>query len=276
MDARQEFERRAAQVDPAYEIPEASKVPGREGYGWIPFEGLQNTRDLGGLYGLDGRRIKNGLLLRSGSLSFGTSTDIVRLRDEYHLSVVIDFRSDDEVAEKPDPMEELPGVRYVQRSIINEQMIGITQDELSRKQAQLRAAQPDTSSQSFLTLFYPHLLTAPSGMSGYRTFFQELLACEHGSVLWHCVVGRDRCGMASALLEAVLGVPEDEIERDYLATNVYAPAELSATGAASLTSFHAALDTIEHEYGGFVGYVEQALGITPGETHDLQERYLEE
>lgn len=276
MDAKREFECRAARVDPLYEIPGPSTVPGREGYGWIPFEGLQNTRDLGGLLGLDGRRIRSGLLLRSGALNFGTESDLERLCDEYGLNVVIDFRSEWELSESPEPLDQLPGVRYVHASIINERMMGITQDEYSRAQARIRTEKQGGASSSFLALLYPHLVLDQSGIAGYRRFFQELLACEHGAILWHCSVGRDRCGIASALLETVLGVPEDEMERDYLATNVYAPAEFTADGAASLVSFHAAQDAVAREYGSFIGYVERALGITRGEMHDLQERYLEE
>ena len=80
-----EFERRAALVGPQYETPTASEVPGREAYGWIDFQGLPNTRDLGGLFGADGRRVKRGLLLRSGALGFARGRDLDRLREDYNL-----------------------------------------------------------------------------------------------------------------------------------------------------------------------------------------------
>ena len=39
----------------AYETPDAAAMPaGRRDYGRIPFDGLPNTRDLGGLTGADG------------------------------------------------------------------------------------------------------------------------------------------------------------------------------------------------------------------------------
>lgn len=276
MDARQTFEQRAAAVDPAYEVPQVSDVPGREGYGWIAFEGLQNTRDLGGLVGLDGRRVKSGLLLRSGALGFGTEGDLARLRDEYRVRLVVDLRGDRELEELPDPMDKLPGARYLHANIIDEQAIGIVQDEESREIARARAANEKVDFDSFMPILYEHMLLEQAGVRGYRALFQELLALEEGAALWHCFVGRDRCGLASALVESVLGVPEEVMEADYLATNVYAPAEYTATGPAMLRSFHGARDAAVREYGGFTGYVEKALGITPGEIRDLQERYLEQ
>lgn len=275
MDARQAYEQRVEQIDPSLERPPASAVAGREDYGWIPFEGLANTRDLGGLVGLDGRRVKRGLLLRSGALGYGTGADLARLRDEYHVRIVFDLRGDEETEELPDPMDELSGARYLHLSIIDRQTIGITQDESSRAEARALAAREEFDPSSFMAILYPHLLLEDAGVSGYGTLFRELLALEEGAALWHCTVGRDRCGMASALVEAVLGVSEDEMERDYLATNVYAPAEFSMMGGAALASFRAARDAVTREYGGFVGYVKGALGITEGELRELRERYLE-
>ena len=43
-------------------------IPGFPEFGHIPFEGLHNTRDLGGMVGADGRHVKHGHLLRSTSL----------------------------------------------------------------------------------------------------------------------------------------------------------------------------------------------------------------
>ena len=50
------------------EVPDEPGPQGRESYGRIDFEELPNTRDLGGLIGVDGRRVKPRRLLRSGAL----------------------------------------------------------------------------------------------------------------------------------------------------------------------------------------------------------------
>ncbi len=118
------------------------------------------------------------------------------------------------------------------------------------------------------------LLDAP-GIAGYRQFFEALLACEDGAALWHCQIGRDRCGMASLLVETALGVPWEQVVADYLATNVYAPARFTREGPASVRSLRAVTAAVEREYGGYGAYIEKALGIEPSALHGLRSRLLE-
>ena len=276
MNLREQYEQRAAQVSPTFEVPPASEVPGRENYGWIDFTGLHNTRDLGGLPAADGRRIKRGLLLRSGALGFGTRADMTRLRDEYDLRLVVDFRSPVELEELPDPMDELPRARYVHVSIIDEETIGITQDEESRAEERARAQADPSYVGRHLAEIYGIFIMNPAGVAGYARFMHELLACEHGAALWHCFVGRDRCGIGSALVETALGVPTAEQELDYLATNVYAPEGFAPAGfGAERACIQGAVSAASQEYGSLLGYIHGALGITESELSDLRARYLE-
>ena len=67
------------------------------------------------------------------------------------------------------------------------------------------------------------MLIDETGIEGYRSFVRAVIDAKDGSALWHCYVGRDRCGMGSALVETMLGVSRDDILNDYLATNLYAP-----------------------------------------------------
>ena len=279
MDLRERYEQRAADLSSNPSVPPASEVPGREDYGWIAFEGLQNTRDLGGLPAAEGKRVKRGLLLRSGALGFGTRTDLARLQSEYGLRVVVDLRNKSEVAEQPDPMDRLPGVRYLHADILMGRAAGISQDKASRKRfKRLRAVVGAGDLSDFFTILYPMMILGSSGIAGYRALFDELLAGDEGAVLWHCTIGRDRCGLGCLLVETALGVPADEIERDHLASNVYVPAEYrgrDGNGGASHAAFAAAIAAAEREYGGVMGYLRGALGITPGELADLRARYLE-
>ena len=54
-------------------------IPGFPEFGHIPFEGLHNTRDLGGMPTADGRAIVPAKLLRSGALHKATEQDLARL-----------------------------------------------------------------------------------------------------------------------------------------------------------------------------------------------------
>jgi protein-tyrosine phosphatase len=52
------------------------------------------------------------------------------------------------------------------------------------------------------------------GRPAYRTLF-ETIATSSGGVLFHCAAGKDRTGIASALLLSLAGVPDDVIVQDY-------------------------------------------------------------
>lgn len=49
----------------------------------ILFEGIANARDLGGIRAADGRRIRRGLLLRTGNLSAATEADRKQLQERW-------------------------------------------------------------------------------------------------------------------------------------------------------------------------------------------------
>lgn len=246
----------------------------RPNYGRIDFEGLPNTRDLGGLPGADGARVRRGLLLRSGTLYFATRADCERLQEDYHLRTVVDLRGEDELVEYPDGMERLPGVRYVHADALKGTVAGISQNAEAR--AQLEAARDnDDDPASFMEMVYPHILLGESGIAAYRALLRCVLETTDGAVLWHCHFGRDRCGMASLLVESVLGVPEASMEKDYLATNRFNPDPADERTDANPRFIRAAVAAVTREFGGVMGYVHEALGITDAEVAELRARYLE-
>ncbi|WP_229899881.1 tyrosine-protein phosphatase, partial [Streptomyces capoamus] len=73
--------------------------------------GVRNFRDVGGLPTVDGRRVRHGVLFRSGHLAHATQEDAAFLAS-LGLHTVFDFRNAaDQKLEGPDV--ELPGVRNV-------------------------------------------------------------------------------------------------------------------------------------------------------------------
>lgn len=125
----------------------------------------------------------------------------------------------------------------------------------------------------------------------------KLLLDAEGCVLWHCTAGKDRAGIASALIEEILGVDRKEIIADYLLTNEYLKKDVSSLirfikkmngtdseladealgyllGAKEeyIMSFYSAA---EERYGSFDGFVRHGLGIGDSEKQALREKYLE-
>lgn len=244
----------------------------RPDYGRIDFEKLPNTRDLGGMVGAGGRRIKQGILLRSGTLGFASDRDIARLRDEYRVRLVTDFRNLTELSELPDPMDRLPEAQFQHAVIIDDRVLGVTQESGGVDYSLDAIAQGDPI--EFMKFLYPQMLLNSAGIEGYRAFVRAVLDLEDGAALWHCYVGRDRCGMGSILIETMLGVDREDMLNDYLATNLYAPTELTCDSGAARVYFEAVEEALA-ERGGFMGYITGTLGITGDEIHAFRERCLE-
>ncbi len=259
---------------------DAAQLAGHIDNGHIEFEGLPNTRDLGGMPAADGRRIRSRRLLRSGLLAPATCTDLTRLHKEYDLRLDVDLRTDEECAERPDPVGEIPGLRFVHLPVFQEPAAGVSRSETDMDRVRSQVMRGEVEPAQLMIALYPHMLLDDIGVTAYRTFFEEVLACETGAVLWHCTAGKDRCGMASVLMETALGVPWEVIFADYMATNRFyglavvdgVPEDpFNGVDARYLT---AASEAVDREFGGMLGYIDRALGIGADARAELQARYL--
>jgi protein-tyrosine phosphatase len=77
---------------------------------------------------------------------------------------------------------------------------------------------------------YVEFLQGETGKAGFRNFFRVLLETPEGSaVLWHCTNGKDRTGVAAMLLLGILNVDEETIMADFMLTNTFNEAEITAT-----------------------------------------------
>ena len=65
-----------------------------------------------------------------------------------------------------------------------------------------------------------------------RKFFSMLLDDRGGATLWHCTAGKDRVGVATALLLTILGAEEEAIYADYMRTNDYVAADVAEAAQA--------------------------------------------
>ena len=57
--------------------------------------------------------------------------------------------------------------------------------------------------------------------AAYRGLMQQLADPANHPLVFHCAAGKDRTGFGAALILMTLGVPEETIFEDYLATNTY-------------------------------------------------------
>lgn len=161
----------------------------------LPFEGVLNFRDFGGVATADGRRVRDGVLFRSMSPEWMTPEDAAAVRDELALRVVIDLRG--------------PGFTsgpLVDRTIRREPLDFF---------GGLRSSEAGPPASDEPEVVVPWLLRAAQPQIAQTV---ELVASAGGPVLIHCHTGKDRTGVVAALLLGVLGVSDEEIVADFLAS----------------------------------------------------------
>ena len=265
----------------------------------IPFEGIENGRELGGLVMQDGRSIRSGKLVRSAHLNTATDKDVALLKDRFQLTDVFDFRFDAEVAGAPD--REIDGVQNTHLSTLPQKLVdGFTAGRADTAKVQVsgfmeRLAQHafDPRAQEMGRRLYPAIVMDPTSQQRYGAFLKGVLDAE-GGVLWHCSQGKDRCGWGAAFVLAALGASRETIVEDFDLSNVsYAPqvealsrkviemgggeAELgfirSMVGV-SKENFESTLDLIDSQYGSLSAYLEKALGFSAQDQEKLRNKLL--
>lgn len=261
--------------------------------GRIELEGLPNTRDIGGIPAADGRYVKHARLIRSGALERATERDLRVLFDDYGVRTVIDLRTEEERREKPGPEDGLQGVRFENAPLLNTATFGVTREGGLRDMLKtLKTVQDDPA--RIMMDVYTSMMVDEKSREGFAAFFDDVLAAGEGAVLWHCTIGKDRAGLATALLLHVLGAPREVILKDYEATNRYV-GSLTEDVSEQLAKYHlagalgksihlinaadprylqAAFDAVERQYGGLDAYVRDELGVADGKRAELRERYL--
>ncbi|MGR6974108.1 tyrosine-protein phosphatase [Streptomyces cynarae] len=252
--------------------------------------GVRNFRDVGGLPTVDGRRVRRGVLFRSGHLAHATERDAAFLTS-LGLHTIFDFRNAaDKKLEGPDV--ELPGVRNVNLPLTDpahgaEFWKMVRDGDLE----QLRGLLADGKAANRMIL-------------SYRTIIKERTA-EHSQVLhalaedsvpalMHCAAGKDRAGLSIAVTLLALGVEREAIVADYLESNAkhrrykvrrngsspdaYSPEVmelLSPLFDARAEYLAAAMETVEETWGGVETYLEKGLRITPAVRERLRDRLLD-
>ncbi|MEH6543817.1 MAG: tyrosine-protein phosphatase [Porticoccaceae bacterium] len=130
---------------------------------------------------------------------------------------------------------------------------------------------------------------------GYRAMFQHMLNKEEGGALVMCSFGKDRAGIASALLLGSLGVSEQEIQQDYLlSSNAYADKEAAISKFESFFNnqgipvdrkivlpildartqyLDVAWDVMRNASGSLDNFMTQELGLNNEARRYLQQRF---
>jgi protein-tyrosine phosphatase len=165
--------------------------------------GAFNFRDLGGLPTIDGRRTRSGLLFRSDTLQALTKEDVAHLVKSLSVMLVMDLRDAGEaIGEGRGLLGDSP-LSYV----------NIPLEPAPTVAAPSHAAPAPGS--ATLDFYLGHL---DPGSPVLPLALQILAVALTRPAVVHCAAGKDRTGLVVALVLSVIGVRDEAIVADYMAT----------------------------------------------------------
>lgn len=254
----------------------------------LTFAGSCNFRDIGGYQTRHGASVRWGRVYRAGVLSYFTAEDEPRLSG-LGLKAICDLRRAEERQYEP---TRWPDLRT--RPLAWEDGTSVpTIRALSATRTRDAAGMFDT-----MVNLYRQL---PRWMSGRVAGLLGCVARDDVPLLVHCAAGKDRTGLAVAVLLMALEVPQDTVLEDYLLTNqagdfegfirdrqqsrlglgetqgqlLNLPDEMRRVLFSADPAFlEAALESIEQEFGDVESYLAQA-GITDAQLQQVRDRLLE-
>lgn len=252
--------------------------------------GVRNFRDVGGLPTVDGRRVRQGVLYRSGHLAHATEEDAAFLAS-LGLHTIFDFRNAaDQKLEGPDV--ELPGVRNVNLPLTDpadgaEFWKMVRDGDLD----QLRTVLGDGKAAARMAASYRNIVKE---RTAEHSRVLAALAEDSVPALMHCAAGKDRAGISVAVTLLAVGVEREAITADYLESNAkhrryrirrgggagtaYSPEVMDLLDPlfdARAEYLEAAFASIEETWGDTETYLARGLGLTPSTRERLRERLLD-
>lgn len=251
----------------------------------ITMDKIFNMRDLGGLVTQDNHVVKSGLIYRSSRLNMASTDDIKKLQD-LKIGRIFDYRSYDEALQDPDP-----NIENITTYIIPALDFDPVDSDTANIQKYLQA-QGAQALKNFYDMGMKMYSSLPFDNLSYKMVFDALKEKKPIPFLHHCTAGRDRTGLASALILKLLGVSDEIIMDDYLLSNKllvnFYDVMLSSyikdenlikevTHAIELKPdyLNAAFKSIEAKYQNFDEYFLQEYGIDSKIKKQILDNYLQ-
>ncbi|MEQ8508921.1 MAG: tyrosine-protein phosphatase [Rhodospirillaceae bacterium] len=257
--------------------------------------GTINFRDLGGYNTTDGGIVITGRLFRSGHLAHAETESKSKIA-ALNISLVCDFRT---AAERQEHLHQYadghtPLLKSLPIWPVATPGVDNTVARLLRGDIDLETALIDQANG------YREFVRDQSAQ--FAGMFTAILEQEYSGVLLHCSAGKDRTGIASALLLTALDVPFNDVRHDYLMskrgygataqTQFYvdkywdahkndfateptcSQADIHQLFSVQPVKIEAAFDEMKKISGSIDGYLSDRLGLKREARRALKQRYL--
>ncbi|MYM61827.1 tyrosine-protein phosphatase [Pseudomaricurvus sp. HS19] len=256
----------------------------------IALQGAKNFRDFGGYRSNVGGCVRTGKLFRAAALSELTEADLAMLVP-LGIRAVCDLRRDIERDRAP--------TRWYQGSEVRFYHLPFFRDKSSTAGVMSGAREGGSAevSRQIMIDMYRRMGTRPQVQQQMQQIFSLLRAGET-PLLIHCSGGKDRTGVACALILALLGVEQETIVEDYMLSLAFYTGRTDVTrqargqlvdsdqaGAREAEALlplytvdpdylRATFAGIIEAYGSMEGYYVTGLGLGQGDIERLRQQLL--
>jgi len=264
----------------------------------IEMSGVHNFRDYGGYAVAGGGRLRREMLWRSGQHHGASDADLARIA-ALNLGAVYDLRFDDE--RRSHPCRRPPGFagQVFFASETPQQAAPEESDDLTVAPhvaaARTGRGRDAASMRRIMAQVYTVLPFRPNLVTAMRHYVAGV-ANGNGPSLVHCMAGKDRTGIAVAMLHRAVGVHHDDVMADYLLTNTAGDVEARiASGGAVVQArsgpmepdalrvimgvepeyLDTAFSAMTERYGSEDAYLAEALGADEKVRAKLREKLVE-
>ncbi len=170
----------------------------------VKIEGVSNTRDLGGYMTSFGKQVKQGMVYRTGNPESITEQGKKQAAEVYGIKTEIDLRG-------AYPHENQSANALYERYLANGSIFNYGEHTLTYKyfwapwyaDASIRGLQYQDESGEYINNLQ------------FVKIFKEFANPDNYPILFHCAIGRDRTGTLACVLNALLGVADEDLHIDY-------------------------------------------------------------
>ncbi len=251
----------------------------------IDLDGGINFRDIGGYSNSQGRKVKWRKIMRCGHLASLSDNDLDIL-EKIGINRVHDFRRSEE--------QEMSPSCAVRAEFVDDYQILI--GDISRFWEFLFEGEL-TAESSHQLVVNSYASCIDSVIPAFSRFMRHIVDNADNASVFHCSAGKDRTGMAAALILSALDVPRETIIKDYMLTVEHYDSEqliniveehlrkanvdswdrawLMPYCSVHQDNIVAFLDAIDASYGNVKNYLISALGLSQADLDKMHQCYLE-